>query len=648
MTFLYPSILWSLLALLIPIIVHLFNFRRHKLVYFSNTSMLKTIQQESARTKKLKEFVLLLLRCLFIIALVLAFAFPYRPDETTKINAEEGVMGVFIDNSMSMNALSDKTTLLEDAREKARDLVNSFPPSTRYLLLTNSFEVQNEFPMSQQEMLDQLDRMSLEGPPVRLNEVIDRFAMLRKSHGYSKSTLVVYSDFQDNMFDLSGTAPDTSLLVVAVPLRASSHANLSVDTVWLASPVMQTDMANELHFVVTNHRDREVKGLPVNLAMDGKVVASTTVDVEGGSATETTLQIVPERAGEIPCAVTLMDYPVTFDDCYRFVVGVKSMINVVELNNAREQSPVSLVFADDPQFNYVLMAPNGCDFNALSKANLIVVGQSSEMNSTLRQALYEDANEGASVVLFHDEGFAIDTNTIAVSDLAMQHEFFSDMIVDFPQHADLPQVKRHVRLTPSSNAVTLLHLANGDPLLTMETVGKGSIYDFATLLDEQWSNLADNPIIVPLLLKAALIGGGVGKLSYTLGEDKSIIFNNLPLSGMDEITLGTEDGSFRMSPAYELRNNRVMVLFQNEIPRAGYYELSVADSVYQVMAWNDSRLESDMRYATDEEIESLMKEAGLEVVGAAEARKSTLWRWLVLLALLAVLGEISVLRFWKK
>ena len=328
--------LWGLLALLIPIIVHLFNFRRHKLVYFSNTSVLKTIQQESARTKKLKELVLLMLRCLFVAALVLAFAFPYRPDKVAKVNTEEGVVGVYIDNSMSMKALSDKTTLLEDAREQARDLVNGFPPSTRYLLLTNSFEVENEYPMSQQEMLDQLDRMRPDGPPVKLNEVFDRFAMLRKAHGFAKSTLMVYSDFQENMFDLSGTIPDTALLVVAVPLRTSNRANLSVDSVWLASPVMQAEMANVLHVKVSNHGDRAVKGLPLNLVMDGKVVASTTADVEGESFSEVSMQIVPEHSGAIPCAVTLMDYPVTFDDSYRFVVEVRPEINVVELNDTKE------------------------------------------------------------------------------------------------------------------------------------------------------------------------------------------------------------------------------------------------------------------------------------------------------------------------
>ncbi len=610
MNFLHPSILWALTALLIPIIIHLFNFRRHKLVYFSNTAVLKTIEQESARTKKLKYLVLLFLRCLFIAALVMAFAYPYRPDEVTKINPEEGVVGVYVDNSMSMRALSDKTTLLEDAREEARDLVNGFPPSTRYLLLTNSFEVENEYPMSQEEMLDRLDRMHLEGAPVKLNEVIDRFAMLRKMHGFDKATLVAYSDFQENMLDLTGIAPDTTLLVVAVPMRASSQANISVDTVWLGSPVVQPEMANDLHAVVTNRGDREMKGLPINLNMDGKMVASATVDLEAGGSAEVVMQVVPERSGDIPCAVTLMDYPVTFDDTYRFVIGVKSKLSVVELTVDKQPTPVALVFSDDPQFDYVAMAPNGFDLEVLGQAQLVVVSEASALNETVRDFLLDEAEEGASVVLFHDDGAVIDTNAVPVSDLAVQHAFFNDIIIDLPQHADLPQANRHVRLTPTPGTTTLMHLGNGDPMLVEQPVGKGHVYDFATLLDDRWSNLAENPVFVPLMLKMAFLGGGVGKMAYTLGVDK--VPDELP-----------------------------------ELGEAGFYELTQTDSVRHLMAWNDSRLESDLKAADDATIERLFKDAGMEMTASTDTQKSTLWRWLVLLALVAVLGEIAVLRFWK-
>lgn len=660
MSFLYPSILWALTALLIPIAVHLFNFRRHKTVYFSNTAVLKTIQQENAKTKKLKYLVVLTLRCLFIAALVFAFALPYKPDEVSRINVDEGLVGIYLDNSMSMKAQSSKTTLLEDARESAKNLLDKFSPSTRYVLMTNSFEVQNEYPMNRDEMLDQLDRMNLDGHPVKLNALLDRFGMLKKLHGYEQASLFMYSDFQKNMFDLSGVQKDSGVRVVTVPMWAEVQSDISIDSVWLASPVMQVGLSNDIHVLVTNHGEKEMKGLPVNLSVDGKNAASATVDVEGGGTTELVMQFVLQEAGDVRCSVSLMDYPITFDDTYHFVLSIRPTLKVVELNKNSDKSNVAMVFAEDPQYDYVLMDPNRFDLDVLSRAQLIVVGETSSINETLRQTLLEDAANGASVAFFHDESKTVDTNAMSVSELAVNHEFFNDMILDLPQHADLPRVRQHVRLKPASNATALMHLDNGDPLLTMKPTGKGQVFDFATTLDAQWSNLADHSLFVPMLLKMALLGGSVGRLSYTLGEDNTLLVGDLPLEGLEHLSIKNEEGGFEMMPAHEIRNNRVCLFLQDVLPEAGFYELMIRDSVMHVTAWNDSRLESDMVYVGEEEIVKSFKEADITLMGVldvenfagndlmqAMARQSSIWKWFVLLALLALAGEVLVLRFWK-
>ena len=658
MSFLYPSMFWALTALLIPIAVHLFNFRRHKLVYFSNTALLKSIQQENAKTKRLKYLVTLLLRCLFIIALVLAFAFPYKPEEAAKINTEEGLVGVYVDNSMSMKAQSSKTTLLEDAREAAKEMVGKFAPSTRFLLLTNSFETKNEYPMNQEEMLGQIDRMNLDGMPVKMNEVIERFAMLRKRHGFDQATLFAYSDFQKNMLDLTGVQADASLQLVAVPVQAEQRSNISIDSVWLASPVVQTGLANEVRVQLSNRGEKEVKGLPVNMIVNGKVTASATVDIEGNGSTELAMQLMLHEKGFARCAVSITDYPIVFDDVYRFVIELKPNLNVVEINGNTETSSLALVFADDPQFNYLRMDPSRIDLLPLSKAHLVVVDETSTVNETVRQTLMDDAAEGASMVFFHDDGRTVDTNTMAASDLAMRHDFFSDIILDLPRHPDLPQVYRHVRLTPDAQATVLMHLENGDPLLTLKPTGKGRVFDVATTLEERWSNLASHSLFVPMMLKMAFLGGGVGRIAYTLGSDKTLIVNNI--NNNTDLKVRLEEGDFEIIPVHELRNNRTFLSFHDEIPTAGFYDLVVNDSIALVMAWNDSRKESDLRVVSQEELKEAFGEAGIEVAAVlsadafanhdlvqAMARQSSLWRWFVLLALLALLGEVLVLRFWK-
>ena len=674
MRFLYPNMLLGLFALLIPIFIHLFNFRRHKLVYFSNTAVLRSIQQENAKTRKLKYLVTLLLRCLFIAALVLAFAFPYKPEKQLNVNSDNNLVGIYIDNSMSMKGQSQRTTLIEDARQSARDLVHKLSPSSRYLLMTNSFEIQNEYTMNQEEILDQLDRMNTDGVPAPMGEVIDRFEMLGKQYGFETSTLFVYSDFQSNTFDLSASKADTMMQVVVVPMVPEFKNNLYIDSVWLASPVVQAGLTNDLMVRVVNQGDKEVKGLPVNFAMNGNMAASTTVDLEKNGTAELTMQFVVEHNGEQRCSVSLMDHPITFDDSYNFVLGVKPSLSVVELGT--EKSNCAMIFEDDEQFHYTLMESSRFDLGTIAQAQLFIVNETAKLNETLQQTLLDAVSEGASLMVFPSVddpksnsylyrklGLTLieaDTNTTAVEDLALQHAFFSDMILDMPQHPDLPKVKRHIRLRSNGIPTPLLTLKNSDPLLLSETVGKGQAFVMATGLSPKWSDFADNALFVPTMVKAAFMGGKMGRLSYTIGTDKMLVLNDMSLEGDRQFLFANEDRSFELMPASEVRNGKVYLYLNDNLPTAGFYDLLVNDTVNRVMAWNESRVESKMVFADHDDIEPQFKKAGFNVAAVfdtsdfatadlveAMAHQSSKWKLFALIALLALIGEILVLRFWK-
>lgn len=77
MNFLFPTFLFGLSAIAIPIIIHLFNFRKYKKIYFTNVQFLKELKHESDSKSKLKEWIILLLRILAISSLVFAFAQPF-------------------------------------------------------------------------------------------------------------------------------------------------------------------------------------------------------------------------------------------------------------------------------------------------------------------------------------------------------------------------------------------------------------------------------------------------------------------------------------------------------------------------------------------------------------------------------------------
>src|SRR6201985_849561 len=101
MHFLFPAFLFALAALAIPVIIHLFNFRKYQKVYFSNVQFLKEVQEQQASRRNLKERLILAARLLTVLFLVFAFARPYIPGKNSINAGKQQAVSIFVDNSYS-------------------------------------------------------------------------------------------------------------------------------------------------------------------------------------------------------------------------------------------------------------------------------------------------------------------------------------------------------------------------------------------------------------------------------------------------------------------------------------------------------------------------------------------------------------------
>ena len=197
-------------------------------------------------------------------------------------------------------------------------------------------------------------------------------------------------------------------------------------------------------------------------------------------------------------------------------------------------------------------------------------------------------------------------------------------------------------------------------MLFSETVGQGQAFVMSTALDPRWSDLADHSLFVPMMVKMALLGGQLNRLSYTIGIDKMVVLKDMPLEGDHQYIFANADRSFELMPASEVRNGKVYLYLNDNLPAAGFYDLLVNDTLNRVTAWNESRVESKMDFVDRDEVGKIFSKAGFDVAAVldtsdfatadlveAMAHQSSQWKIFALIALLALLGEIAVLRFWK-
>src|SRR5438270_12208458 len=128
--FAHPAYLWGLFAIALPILVHLFNQRRPRPLSFGAIEFVLRSQRQRARRLRLRQIVLLALRCLLIAAVALALARPsLRPRGVQAAQASgPQATALVLDASLSMRYRMGSRTLFETARSEALAALDRLAP----------------------------------------------------------------------------------------------------------------------------------------------------------------------------------------------------------------------------------------------------------------------------------------------------------------------------------------------------------------------------------------------------------------------------------------------------------------------------------------------------------------------------------------
>ena len=139
MQFNNPNILYVLFALLIPIIVHLFQLRKFQKTDFTNVKFLKELVVKTRKSSQLKKWLLLACRLLIFVCIILAFSEPYFTQKDTPLQKPETVF--YIDNSFSNQEKGGKGELL---KVTIQELLENYPNDEKISIITNTRTFKNK------------------------------------------------------------------------------------------------------------------------------------------------------------------------------------------------------------------------------------------------------------------------------------------------------------------------------------------------------------------------------------------------------------------------------------------------------------------------------------------------------------------------
>ena len=671
MQFLHPQILWALLALSIPIIIHLFHFRRFKKVYFTNVKFLKEIKEEKSTRRKLRNLLVLLSRILAFSFLVFAFAQPFiSKNDTAKTG--KNFVSIFIDNSNSMMALSEDVPLIDKAKKKAEEIVNAYGVSDKFQIISHELKGSQQRWINQENTIQAIDQVNLNPEVNLLSNVYNKQLQSKPQEG--NHVIYYLSDFQKSITDID-FEKDTLSEINLIPMQSVKESNISLDSAWFESVVPSINQNNKLIVRIKNHSNELKEDIRLSINHNNQNRPEGTISIPANGTKVDTVNLLITQPGWQNIEVKIDDYPIQFDDSYYISFNIKEKTSVLSINKNSPNKYLNAAFKGLNAFDINNVQESSIQYDQFKNHDLIILNELQQITSGLASAIKTYIENGGNVMVFPSYNANIDAYNNFLSSLnantitQWQNEksnvyrintsefVFDNVYASVGSNLKLPTTEGHYQFSnfSSRGGEYLLIYRNGENYISKYQRGKGNLFVCASPLDKRYSDLSVNAeVFVPLVYKISYASNQNDRLAFSIGKDN---FTEIKNTSSSSDIIYKVKGVQEFIPGQTNLGNATLINFNNMITEAGYYDLTLVDEKVKGLAFNYDRIESNLDYLNSVQLEdkygsrvnifdnSLKADLGNLI--KEKDQGITYWRICLILALLFLAIETLLLRFWK-
>lgn len=642
MQFKHPEILYFLFLLVIPILVHLFQFRRFKKEYFTNVKLLKEIQIQTRKSKSIKKWLLLATRLLLLAALIIAFAQPFFTAKDAENKENELV--VLLDNSFSMQAKGAKGELL---KRSIQELLESFPENQTFSLLTNTEVFWDTDIKSIQKELQQLDYAPTS---FELDALINQIEL--KKPNSSKDYMII-SDGISVTSEKINTISENNEVYWLQP-KAEKSVNISIEN---ASITEVSDAFYTLEVVLKAFGTVENE-IPLTLYSNNKAIAKTQVKFEKN---EQKIKLsIPKK--EMTGRIVIQDNSLQFDNEFFFTIQSPEKTNIALIGEASKNKFLHRIYTNEDFVTYATTIEQ-LDFNRLENQQTIVLNEVKEISQALQTNLVSFYEKGGNVIVIPSTESNLERlNSLSkkignvtfsnpsktekqITKISFNHPVYKNVFEKNVTNFQYPKVNSNFIV--SKNSSPILQFEDAEIFLSSVTNKLGTVYFFASAINKTNSNFQNSPLIVPTFFNMAMGNDTKDKLAFTISENETKIIE-ADLEKDEVVSVSNESNSF--IPMQQILSNKVKLTFGDYPEQAGNYNVKQKDKLITSISFNFPRNESDVTLQSTLNNDNFAKINSVdEVLNDLQTKRTdtALWKWFIITTLLLLLIELLIQKFVK-
>lgn len=701
MTFLNPLLLLGLVAAAIPLIIHLFNFRRPRRVDFSSLAFVRELQKSTMQRVRIKQWLLLAMRMLAIACLVLAFARPTLRGNFLGAGGASSV-AVVVDNSLSMGLRDDQGEYLAQAKNVAAGLIGQLEQNDEVFVLPMADDgaVEPASFRSRGAALDALAEIELENHVSSTQRAVERAAeILTGARSLNKEIYVVTDLQQSTLTDSAGVVLPNDTRLIVLPVGGRKYPNVAVTDVQLASRIVEVGQPVNVQAVLTNYGSEPVEDYVASLSLEGQRVAQATADLMPGVGTTVTFTATPQQRGWLSGAVQIEDDDFAHDNIRYFTLNIPERRRLLLVQGEGQVLEyVDLALSSELTQGRIAFDKETIPESQLTSANLgrydavLLIGPR-DLSSGEAGALQRYVADGGGLLIFPSaEARPEDYNSLlaglgggkiggfngtrggqsapiaAFENVDLEHPLFEG-IFDRPQRSgdvrvESPDVYYALSYTAGrGNEQTLVRLSNGVPFLQEIRHGRGVAFLMSVAPDPGWSDFPMRGLFIPLLYRSVFYlssGETATGEQFTLGTPGELRVPGLSEAGSVRLIspLGEE-----YVPTQRTLLGTALIQVGGSLRTPGVYDLVAGERTVRRVAVNLPPRESNLEVLDAGEGARRLAdhvEGDVQVLNSAGNRVdrivetigeqrygSELWNVFLMLALLFLIAEMMVAKQWR-
>ena len=668
-----PQLLYFLFAIAIPILIHLFNFRKHKTIYFSSIRFLKEIKEDKRKRSNLKNLLILLSRILAISFLVFAFAKPYIP--INKNNKATNNVFIYIDNSFSMDAESENGRLLSIAKERARGISKAYPTESNFWLISNDFLDKHSKSTNSNAIGNNIDAITTSAHSKTLSQIVNRQASLSTENCH----LYIISDMQNSSLQIDKLSKlDSITTLFLVPLMANENSNISIDSCWINSPVFSNEQEVTIYTAISNQSKISLKEQAVFLEINGTQKSQQYINLKAEESKTISFTFLADNSEIQKGIIKINDHPIIFDNNCYFTLKRTEKVNLLCINASENNTAITTLFSNDTAlFHFENSSLKNIDYNALKQQDFILINEVEQFSSGLINSLNKFASNGGSIAIFPPKNIdlttynsslkqlglstlsELKTNNTAIDKINRNHPIYQHVFDGKLDKINFPIVKQYHQIITqkNSNSIALLTQENKAVFLEILPKEKGLIYLFNSPLKSQYNNFSKHALFVPTLLNMATSAVRISSIYNTIQTEdyfsSSAINNNLAIVHL-------KNDKIDIIPTQKTHLGRQVFYTHNQISENGIYAIEIEGKIVDAIAYNYATTESKNNTLSISELKQWKNSIGLENIQIINGDSSALiatitetqngkefWKIALLLSLLFFAIEILLIKLIK-